>query len=285
VSFTHFCTLTTAIFAISLHVATAQNSCIDSVSITTQPVQCNTFRNGQLEITAVHGGTPPYYYSIDGETFTTRTVFDLLWPGVYTVTVYDTLGCVYYTTAEIGEPPVLEVDLVTNKDLVAIGESFVLQATVSPPDAHIEFVRWRPTDLFDDTFTYTHEIQAIGESTTFAIEVVDTNGCTARNQVTVDVLKPSVYAPNIISVGSNQEAYFTLFTDEYVRQINFLNIYSRNGSLVFQRNNFPPNDPLLGWNGRQNIKKPQIGVYTWMAEIQYLDGTAHLIYGSLTVVR
>ena len=263
----------------------AQMNCIDSVEINTISVQCNTFRNGSISIASVNGGTPPYYYSIDGTTFSTRPEFEFLWPGAYTVTIKDTLGCEYNEIAIVEEPPVLEVLLNTNKTLVAIGESFQLSATYYPTNAAITSVYWRPPDLFEDGNKYEQTVSRIKETTTFAIEIIDQNGCTARDQVTVEVKLPNIYAPNVISVGSNQDAYFTIFTDDYVEKIKTLNIYSRSGGLVFQRTNFPPNDPLLGWNGRVNNKKVQSDVFTWVAEVVDLDGNTQLLYGSLTVVR
>jgi hypothetical protein len=263
----------------------AQTGCIESVQVDVVPVQCYSFRNGSITIASVQGGTSPYYYSIDGTTFSTRPEFEFLWPGIYEIIIRDSVGCIFTKEVEVEEPPVLEVSLLTTKSLVELGESFRLEATVSPPDAHIASVQWRPPDMFGEGITLAQFVEKINETTTFAVEIIDQNGCTARDQVTVAVKLPNIYAPNIISIGSNQDAFFTLFTDEYVSIIKSLNIYSRTGSLVFSRTNFPPNDPLLGWGGRYNEKRVQPGVFTWVAEVADLDGKVRLMYGSLTVVR
>jgi hypothetical protein len=272
------------IFSCCVQVA-AQSGCVQSATVTATPVQCNSFRNGSIEITNVVGGLFPYYYSIDGATFSTRPAFDLLWPGTYTITIRDSLGCEYQTTSKVEEPDVLEVMLSASKTKVAIGEGFMLSAKTSPPSAIITSVNWRPTEYFEDGIKYEQTIKNLSVTTPFAVEIVDINGCTARDQVVVEVETPNIYIPNIISIGSNQDAYFTVFSDDYVRSVQYLRIYNRVGCLVFEREKFPTNDPLLGWNGRYNNRKALPGVFTWVAEIEYLDGSRHLMYGNLTVVR
>jgi hypothetical protein len=260
--------------------------CIQDAQITAEPVQCYSFRNGTITIEGVAGGTPPYYYSIDGTTFSTRAFFEFLWPGDYTVTILDSMGCQFLKNVTVEEPPVLEVDLRSNKLQVAIGEPFTLTAMVLPSKATIVQLSWRPPYLFDDETLYTQNMQqGISESTVFAVEVVDDNGCTARDQLEVRVRKSNVFVPNIISVGSNQDAYFTVFADEFVPLVRYLRIFDRNGALMFERSNFPPNDPLLGWNGRHTYHKPQLGVYTWVAEVIDMDGNVDQLQGSLTVIR
>ena len=262
----------------------AQTGCIQNVAVHTIPVQCNTFRNGSIVIDSVVGGMAPYYYSIDGLTFSTRPVFDFLWAEEYHLVVRDSLGCEYYLTVEVTEPPELTVDLTASVSLVPIGGSVQLYATFEPPSAQITSIDWRPPLLFDDSNSLYQKVN-INETTTFAIELRDTNGCTARDQVVVEVEKPNIYVPNVILMGSNNDAYFTVFTDETIDIINLLRIYSRDGGMVFERQNFQPNDPLLGWNGRLKGKKVQPGVFTWLMQVTYPDGSIHQETGTLTVLR
>jgi hypothetical protein len=263
---------------------TAQTSCVEAVFLHAIPVQCSSFRNGLIVIDSVKGGAPPYYFSIDGTTFSTRPVFDFLWPAEYMVTVRDSSGCEYQSFIEVAAPPELKVYLAASTNLLPIGAPVQLTANFEPSTATIVSIRWRPPLLFDDNNSLYQKINVL-ETTTFAIEIEDENGCTARDQVLVEVEKPNIYVPNVILIGSNTDAYFTVFTDENIQKIALLRIYGREGSIVFEQLNFQPNDPLLGWNGRLKGKKVQTGVYTWLLQVEYPDGKQHQQTGTLTVLR
>jgi hypothetical protein len=107
----------------------------------------------------------------------------------------------------------------------------------------------------------------------------------ARDQIGIHIEKTNVFIPNIIKPGSNQDAYFTIFAGDGVSKVLNLQVFSRNGGLIFEQHDFLPNDPLKGWNGRWRGKYVQPGVYSYLAEIQYLNGKLGRFEGSITVVE
>ena len=259
-------------------------ACVDSIDLEIHSVECYGLRNGFIKVSAVYGGEKPFYYSIDGQSFSTNSAFDRLWPGAYTVYVRDASGCVKQWQAVVPEPEELEVYLFSDKDTVAEGETVNLQAVVTPPGIALQAIEWRPPDLFQVQDSLNQTVR-LAETTNFAIEVRTPDGCLARDQITVAVDKTNLYFPNVIRPGSNQDAYFTLFAGEGISRIVSMLIYSRGGSVVFERDNFPPNDPLKGWNGRWGSKPVQPGVYLWVAEIEYLSGKRRQYQGNVTVVK
>ena len=263
---------------------TAAADCVDSIRWSVDPVQCNGLRNGILRIDSVFGGEPPYYFSLDGQSFSTRPTFDRLAAGAYLLRVKDNTGCSKEWVVVVTEPELLQVKLRTTDTLVVSGALFSLLAEVVPQNAPLQSITWRPPDLF--TFP-NHLVQtlSIHQNTTFAIEIQNDAGCIARDQVTVNVEETNLYFPNIIKPSSNQDAYFTLFAGEGVLRIVMLQIFSRAGDLVFERTTFSPNDPLKGWNGRANGQAVQTGVYPWRAVIEYLDGQVKHFWGTVTVVN
>lgn len=258
--------------------------CVDSIRWSIEPVQCNGLRNGFLYIDTVFGGNPPYYFSLDGQSFSTRPSFDRLAAGEYTLWVKDDSGCTKGWPIVMTEPELLQVKLRTSDTLVVEGTPFTLSAEVVPANVILQNIDWRPPELF----AYSNALvqtPSILENTTFAIEIQTESGCIARDQVTVNVEKANLYFPNVIKPSSNQDAYFTLFAGEGIARIVTLQIYNRSGGMVFERNAFAPNDPLRGWNGRANGKAVQSGVYPWRAAIEYLDGHVRYFWGSVTVVN
>jgi hypothetical protein len=264
----------------------AQNTpCVDSLDVRVVPVSCHSFRDGLIVIEQVYGtySQGPFFFSLDGETFSTRPEFDRLKAGSYKLTIRDSLDCLSVKSIEVPEPEALSVRLFVPANSVIAGTPFEVKATFEPPDADVVQVNWRPPEYIKQPDSLRQWV-TISTDVPFAIELVDKNGCTARDQAWVYIRRPDVYFPNVIQIGSNQNAYFTGFTGEGVEQIRLLEIYDRNGGKVFSRNNFPPNDPLLGWNGRLKGQKVMLGVYTWRALLQLSDGTVIEELGTLTVL-
>ncbi|MEO6040163.1 MAG: hypothetical protein ABIQ93_17245 [Saprospiraceae bacterium] len=257
---------------------------MDSLGLTVQPVQCNGLRNGLIQIDTVYGGMPPYYFSLDGQSFSTRPSFDHLWPGHYQLWVKDALGCAKQWPVIVTEPELLQVYLHASDTSVVAGVPFMLQAEIAPQYAELQHIEWRPPNLFSHFDTLTQKL-FLSETTTFAIEIENESGCIARDQLTVEVEKTNLYFPNVIRPGSNQDAFFTVYAGEGVARIVVLQVYNRAGGLLFERSGFAPNDPLTGWNGRADGKVVQVGVYPWRAVVQYLDGHLQQFQGSVTVVN
>lgn len=259
-------------------------SCVDSIELDIHSVQCYGLRNGVIRVDAVFGGEKPYFYSIDGQSFSTNSTFDRLWPGAYTIYVRDASGCVKQWQVTVPEPEELEVYLFADKDTAIEGEAVRLHAIVTPPGIPIQAMEWRPPNLFQRSDSVV-QIVHLSETTDIAIEISTADGCIARDQVTVFVEKTNLYFPNVIRPGSNQDAYFTLFAGEGIARIVYMSVYSRGGGIVFERKNFPPNDPLRGWNGRWGSKPVQSGVYLWVAEVEYLNGKRKQLQGNVTVLK
>ena len=86
-------------------------------------------------------------------------------------------------------------------------------------------------------------------------------GCTATDQVFIRVTR-EIYAPNIISADANGfNDFFYLQSANPPMQLNFLKIYDRWGSKVFQAENISTNVESSGWNGRSINKKYVEGIY------------------------
>jgi hypothetical protein len=247
-------------------------------------VQCYGLRNGIIQVDTVFGGEKPFFYSLDGHSFSTNPTFDLLWPGTYTLYVRDASLCVKERQVYMPEPEELKVQLFAEKDAVTTGEPVELKAVITPEGVPVSVVEWRPPDIFQRQDTLSQHVN-ISETTTFAIEIRTPDGCIARDQTTVEVEKTKVYFPNVIKPGSNQDAYFTAFTGDGVARIVTMQVFSRGGGLVFERRDFQPNDPLKGWNGRWQGKYVQPGVYPWQAMMEYSDGRRVMFRGDVTVVN
>lgn len=262
----------------------AHSSEVDSIRAIVTPVQCYGLRNGAIKVDTVFGGESPYFYSLDGQTFTTNPSFDHLWAGEYNVYVRDASGGTKSWLILVKEPAELLVELQASESAVVAGEPINIRAIPTVEPEFLENIEWRPPFLFTRQDTLRQTV-SISESTQFAIIVRDQNGCTASDDLMVTVEKTNLYFPSVIKPGSASDAYFTIFAGEGVRRVVSLQVYSRGGSLVFERLDFQPNAPLLGWGGRWNGKMVQTGVYLYLATVEFWDGNNRRYEGTITVVN
>ncbi|MBK8556993.1 MAG: gliding motility-associated C-terminal domain-containing protein [Lewinellaceae bacterium] len=78
---------------------------------------------------------------------------------------------------------------------------------------------------------------------------------------------------------------FTVFGERCVRQIRYLRIFSRWGELVFERENFAPDQPNLGWDGRFRNKEFPSDVFVYTVQIEFYDGRVETVQGDVTIIR
>ncbi len=262
----------------------AHASAVDSVHTIVSPVQCYGLRNGMIRVDTVFGGEKPFFYSLDGLSFTTNPTFDHLKGGEYRLYVRDASGGMNNWPIIVAEPSELQVKLLASEKSVVAGIPIDLRAIMNVPAEAIHDIQWRPTGLFPKQDTFRQQV-ILAESTQFSVMIHDQNGCSASDELSVVVEKTNLYLPNVIKPGSASDAYFTVFAGEGVRKVVSLQIYSRAGSLIFERLDFPPNAPSLGWGGRWNNEWAQAGVYLFVTLVECADGKQLRTEGTVTVVR
>jgi gliding motility-associated-like protein len=103
----------------------------------------------------------------------------------------------------------------------------------------------------------------------YTVAFVDSNGCRNTGQIQVIVVCPNanVFVPNTFSPngdGSNDVFYVR---GRGLERVKTLRIFNRWGEVVFEKMNFPVNDPLYGWNGTYKGNKPHPDVYVYQVEV------------------
>ena len=243
---------------------------------------------GQAIVMQVVGGVGPYTYSIDGgNRFNAEAGFTSLRPGIYDVIVKDANDCELAQAIEIIEPEELIVKLGNQLD-IQLGDSLDLTALTNVPEENIADIQWTPAEGLscDDCLSPTAKpFQSID----YAVEIMDQNGCTASSEVRLLVdLTPHIYVPTVFNPFSSQAGNdrFTIFAKGgMVNQIVTLEIYNRWGETVYQRKNFAPNDPSMGWDGFFDRQKMKPAVFVYRAEIEMIDGRNVQIKGDFTLVQ
>jgi gliding motility-associated-like protein len=119
------------------------------------------------------------------------------------------------------------------------------------------------------------------------VAVVDEFGCKSEKDITVNVIcnelnyfVPNTFSPN--GDGSNDVFYPR---GKGLYNIVSLRIFNRWGEQVFERRNFPSNDPASGWNGLFKGKTAPAEVYVYILEVICDNAQVVPLKGNVTLLR
>ncbi len=273
------------------------NGCRDSIAfkVTEPPVldaqltitelDCVDNPTGSIAV-AASGGVDPYQFALENEGLQSDSLFVGLAAGTYEVSTEDANGCLLTVSAFIPELVPVLVDLGPDRS-IELGDETLLSATLNHAPDVLTSVVWTPADTAVCPLCLTRRV-APAVTTTYAIRVQDNKGCVSEDSLLVEVVRQiRVFVPNAFSPdddGLSDE--FLLFAKPgQVQAIQNLTVYDRWGNQVFQRQNIAPNDPLSGWDGKNNGEKMNPGVFMWYAEVLFVDGTTERFSGDVTLVR
>ncbi len=256
------------------------------IIIATTPPRCFGERNGRLSITNIQGGLGPYAIGLNGAPPQVVTVLPALFQGLsagnYTVLVVDANGCDSEQSILLADPPQLVVALGPDTTIY-LGDSVRLEALTAGLPLDTFF--WTPA-LGLSTPTSMITTVTPPRTTKYLIQVRDTAGCTAQDDIIISVIRePRVYIPNIFQPGASANGTFFVSTGPEIVNLRFMRIYDRWGECVFEKLNVQPNNPAEGWDGRWRGQNAPPGVYVYVIELQYVDGTTELRAGDLTITR
>lgn len=243
---------------------------------------CFGYNDGRIEVEQVSGGTPPWFYSVDGANFFPEGLFENLGAGVYALAVEDADGCRKTVEVLLEAPPAIFVDAGADR-AIQLGEGTILDAVTNLASPTVS---WQPPDYLDCPGCLSTGARPL-ESTRYEILVTDGNGCTEKDTVAILVEhQTNLYVPNAFSPnGDGINDLLTVFSSASVAQILSFQVYDRWGGLVFGRAGTPPNDPGAGWDGTSHGKTAPAGVYAWKIEALLVDGTTEILAGEVALVR
>lgn len=242
---------------------------------------CFGDHNGSIEVLTVDGGEAPYLYAIDGGTFSEYPLFSNLAGGTYSIIIQDASGCEFNSIVNLIEPVEVEVDL--GEDIfLELGESTVLQAQTNIPTFDLDSVSWINLNNPSCENCLEQEITPLF-TTGYSVYLVNENGCETADDIIVYVNnKRKVFIPNAFSPNDDgNNDIFMIYAGKGVEEVETFQIFNRWGGLVFEENNFQPNDPTKGWDGYFKGEKMNPSVFVFFAKIKYINGETEVIKGDL----
>ncbi|HEX5111786.1 MAG TPA: gliding motility-associated C-terminal domain-containing protein, partial [Saprospiraceae bacterium] len=208
-------------------------------------------------------------------------------PGSYSLTVSDANGCTVTATFNIAGSTSTEV--IIGAELNAQGSGlYTITLSMNKPLSAIKQIDWSPLNIMScQSNLCTEQNISINEDTEIRVMVTDTNGCMGSARLILEIDKDiHIYIPNVFSPnGDGANDQFTIFTNEEVKEIVELEIFDRWGNNVFIKENFPPNEPMLGWDGTFKEQEMNPAVFAYIAVIRDSNDQLHRYKGDVTLVR
>jgi gliding motility-associated-like protein len=254
-------------------------------------ISCYQFDDGFIVINSVIGGEGPYLYSYDGGlSFNNENNISDLSASSYEVVVMDLNGCTNdMLQIDITEPPLLtadiEADFTTGLNAINYGDSILLEVQSNAP---ITEISWSPSAFVSCD---TCSIVMVAPTNTMIFNVdIQAGVCSASESLTLFVLKDrpvfiaSAFSPN----GDNINDILAVTAGAFVKEVKSFQIFTRWGELLHSKSNFVPTNQALdpnGWDGYLNGRVCNNGVYVYMIEIEFEDGTTELYKGDVTLMK
>ena len=248
------------------------------LSTTVSMPDCSAYDSGSIDLTDSLGGVG--HYQLLFNNVVASFPISQLGTGIYTTKMIDANGC---TTSVSDTLKSLEIPEIWGDSLYSIllGDSIEMElfSSVNPDN-----VTWKPElDLFDPQRLQTKARPV--KTRTYLVTVTSVDGCSRTYEVVVNVQKRRSF---IIANGltKNQGANHQLryFAGHDVASVIKYTIYDRWGSKVYEATDLPIGVIELPWDLTINGKPVMGGVYTWTAEVAYIDGEVVSYTGGLTIV-
>ena len=243
-----------------------------------------------LNLDGITGGNEPTDYNISfngGPSQSNNNPISVA-AGSYMLNISDKLGCSIDTNITITEPPVILIDF-GEIDPLDLGDSVRILVTVAGgTNVFIDYAWDQLTNLNCMDPNCLEFIASPTSTTQYQLVVTDSSGCMQEAVLNIEVLlRRNVFIPNAFSPnGDGINDIFRLYTGPGVSRINYLSIYDRWGNQIFTQNDIMPSfGGTEGWNGQASSELLNSGVYVYVSEVEFIDGTVLIYRGEVTLVK
>ncbi len=242
-----------------------------------------------LYIDTIYGGSGgPYLFSLDFGVTLNQDFPVSLSGGEHYITYFDRNLCEYIDTIFVLEPDPIVVTFNPPTFEIELGDTtYQLKPLIT--GAVVDTFLWFPSETLRDPSDLTPFVHTYSTET-YTLTVFDANGCEGSGSILIEVdPNRNVFIPNVFKPGneSGLNDHLNVMVGLGVEHVNFMRIYDRWGGLMYERNDFYPNNDNLaeGWDGRYRGDYVNPGVFVYLVEVRFLDGKVLLYRGDVTVVR
>ncbi len=251
-------------------------------------ISCFGDTDGQISINPT-GGVPPYVYSLNGASYDGIQNIIGLSAGTYRVSIKDNNNCIWQSnTITLDNPQPFEVSITSTKTLIELGDSLDLTAQFFNNTGNVQY-DWiaNTPNSFDCPQSLCSTISvAPSVNTAYELYAIDANGCEASSIINILVAKnkkvfvPTGFTPN----GDGNNDFLIVHGQENIT-IQSFRLFDRWGETIFESTEMTPNNSKNTWDGTFKGQPLNTGVYVWVMEVSFSDGTTEILKGSTSLIR
>ncbi len=255
--------------------------------ITVKSPLCRGRKDGSITIDTIIGGVKPFVVALNGanskQVFSFPFAYTGLTGGIQQLTIQDNAGVSIAQDILIDEPATLLLELGANVT-VPLGQDYTIKPQTSFTPAKWA---WSPSDFLSCSDCANPVVRNPNRDITYTLVATDAKGCTVTDRITIFVNRArTIFVPNTFSPnGDGINDQLVVFGGKEVLRVNTFKIFSRWGNLLYEAYDFLPNDFNMGWDGTHRGDKVNSGLYTWFAQIEFVDGQTELFEGGVHLLR
>lgn len=246
-----------------------------------RPFRCDTIFD--INLTVV-----PLPFRVQNVTICKGQVFEInnkkyTTTGSFTDTIAVKNGCDSVIVTNIN---VFEFILTLGDDiLIENGDSFRMNPAVFPTN-NLTW-QWSPPTGLSCTDCKTPLVNPLSKHRYQVVVKDKQTGCTAIDDIIVTVNPcAKVFIPNAFSPNDDtNNDVFIPYGSGCAKQIKKMSIYNRWGNLVFSVENASFGNEKQGWTGKYNGKKLPTGVYVYVIEIEFGNGSSAMYSGDINLLE
>lgn len=191
-------------------------------------------------------------------------------------------GCADTATKSLLVNPLPVITLPASLTKV-VGMPLILPGTYS---SNVVGYNWTPAATLDCS-TCPQPTTNTKFTTNYTVSVVDSNSCTASENIQVIVVckGATIFLPNTFSPNGDgaNDVFYARGTG--LDRVKSLRVFNRWGQVVFEQNNFPVNNSAFGWNGTYKGVKAQADVYIYQVEIFCENSEVLRFEGNIALIQ
>ena len=257
----------------------------DVIDATTVLTDANCFGTGSILIESVSGAELPVFIENNQlgiiEVQTLPFLIDPVDPGNYLLNFTDNRSCEDNLNVIIQSFSGFNIEL-PDEVSIKTGDSYQIQPETDLTPVSIAW--WPETNL--DCNNCLNPVATPKEDTEYILTLIDADGCMLTDTIMIRVaIETNVYVPNAFSPNGDALNQFFYVKSNSTLGTYTMRIFNRWGENLFLGENLILNQANIGWDGTYKGKSTNPGVYVYLIEILFDDGSIQTIGGDILLIR